>query len=70
MVTQLTKEEVQVVIVRGKRCVCICGAKRSFHNGGKSWTNVNLRAWNCSCAQRHSQKGNLHIRQVVKPSKA
>ena len=66
---QLTKEEVQVVIIRGKHRVHIWRTKRGLHNGGKSWTNVNLRAWDCSCAQCHSQKGNLLIRQVVRPQK-
>lgn len=65
---RLTEEEVQIIVVRGKRCVHICGAKRGLHNGGKSWANIHLRAWNCSCAQRHSQEGNLLITQIVKPS--
>ena len=66
----LTEEEVQVVVIRGKHHVHICGAKRGLHYGGKSWANVNLGAWDCSCAQRRSQKGDLHIWQMMNPSKA
>ena len=68
--TQLTEEEVQVIVVRGKRHVHICGAKCGLHYGGECWANVNRRAGNRSCAQRCSQEGNLLVRQLIKLSKA
>lgn len=66
---QLTEKEVQVVVIRGERHIHVCRAKRGLHNGGKSGANVNLRAWDCSCAQRRPQKGNLLIRPMIRPSK-
>ena len=65
----LTKEEVQVIIVGGECHVHVCRGKCGLHDGGKSWADVNLRACNCSCAQRRSQEGNLLTRQMGKPSK-